>query len=218
MSDTLKYRIIYPPPTENDITIRNLFELQALREEIRLVLGECNTQHYQRNLFAYPTIGTFFGGSAAELHIDPVSPCVDDLDIMYYNRHKVAVFSKNPAVPSHDITNFNENVTCFIVDLEKDYPSYARLREIGELKYNWDDDFFEFLELEFEPKHRPESYYHFKHIPELRTNETHNGPAKTIEADLLAFLVMPLGFLRHDTTIDYVECIRCHIMATGNRK
>src|SRR6218665_1449344 len=82
-------------------------------------------------------------GSSAELFVQPIRSCIGDADVFRIKTCALAFTDKKPEFP-YEVRHNAEIIDCFLIEPYPDYPSFVRLRRLGQLRYNWDSKIFEF--------------------------------------------------------------------------
>ena len=75
-------------------------------------------------------------GSRAEFYIQPLIACVDDLDFLVVQGDELAFSGDFPVLPS-DLGGLADTIKCYKIEPYDRYPGFVRLREWGEINYNW---------------------------------------------------------------------------------
>src|SRR6218665_2139265 len=75
-------------------------------------------------------------GSRAEFYIRPLNTCIGDTDILACNADQLAFSGDFPVLPS-DISCLADTIRCYQIKPYPGFRSFVRLRNFGEMKYNW---------------------------------------------------------------------------------
>ena len=75
-------------------------------------------------------------GSQAEFYIRPLNTCVVDLDVLFCSTDQLTFTGDTPLLPS-DISGGADKIHCYKIESCREFPGFIRLRDYGELKYNW---------------------------------------------------------------------------------
>src|SRR6218665_2497512 len=89
----------------------------------------------------------FACGSSAEFFIQPIRSCLGDIDFLEIKTHALAFTDKKPEFP-YEVRHNAGIIDCFLMEPYLDYPSFVRLRLLGQLRYKWDRKIFEFEQIE----------------------------------------------------------------------
>src|SRR6218665_2497959 len=84
-------------------------------------------------------------GSSAEFFIQPYRSCIGDVDLFEIKTRALAFTDKKPEFP-YQVRHNADIIDCFLMEPYLDYPSFVRLRRLGQLRYNWDHKIFEFAQ------------------------------------------------------------------------
>src|SRR6218665_921986 len=85
----------------------------------------------------------FACGSSAEFFIQQIRSCIGDVDFFEIKTHALAFTDMKPEFP-YEIRHNADIIDCFLMEPYLDYPSFVRLRRLGQLRYKWDRKIFEF--------------------------------------------------------------------------
>src|SRR6218665_1150420 len=109
-------------------------------------LSNVYSDHMQ-NLLAsdnpVPTEYSVVCGSNVEFYIRPLITCIDDLDFLIANTDQLVFSGDCPALPS-DFSGLSDSIKCYKIEAYDRYPGFVRLREWGEMNYNWKYNKYEF--------------------------------------------------------------------------
>ena len=83
-----------------------------------------------------PTEYTIMCGSAAEFCIRPLIVCINNLDFLCAHTNELAFSEEFPVLPS-DLSGLADTIKCYKIEPYDRYPGFVRLREWGEMNYNW---------------------------------------------------------------------------------
>src|SRR6218665_841744 len=75
-------------------------------------------------------------GSVAEFYIRPLNTCIADLDYLVCKGDHLAFNGDFPVLPS-DIGGLDNAIHCYEIEPCHGLPGFVRLRDFGEMKYNW---------------------------------------------------------------------------------
>src|SRR6218665_2359219 len=75
-------------------------------------------------------------GSVAEFYIRPLNTCIADLDYLVCKGDHLAFNGDFPVLPS-DIGGLDNAIHCYEIEPCHGLPGFVRLRNFGEMKYNW---------------------------------------------------------------------------------
>jgi len=75
-------------------------------------------------------------GSTAEIYIQPLNTCIDDIDILVSSADELAFSGDFPTLPS-DVSGLPDIVKCYKIESYQRYPSFVRLLFSTEIVYNW---------------------------------------------------------------------------------
>src|SRR6218665_1304175 len=84
-------------------------------------------------------------GSCAEFFIQPIQPCLGDVDIFLVNHSLLAFTNEKPALP-YDLRHTANAIDCLLMEPYPNYPGFIRLRHLGLMFYNWESKAFEFIQ------------------------------------------------------------------------
>src|SRR6218665_3267309 len=84
-------------------------------------------------------------GSCVEFFIQPIQPCLGDIDI-FLVKHKLLAFTKEKPVLPYDIRHTAHEIDCLLMEPYLAYPGFIRLRQFGLMSYNWESKAFEFIQ------------------------------------------------------------------------
>src|SRR6218665_971779 len=79
---------------------------------------------------------TIVCGSRAEFYIRPLNTCIGDIDYLVCNADHLAFSGDFPVLPS-DISGLADAIHCYEIEPCHGFPGFVRLRDFGEMKYNW---------------------------------------------------------------------------------
>src|SRR6218665_2935050 len=128
----------------------------------------------------------FACGSSAEFFIQPYRSCIGDLDLFEIKTRALAFTDKKPELP-YEVRHNAGIIDCFFMEPYPDYPSFVRLRRLGQLRYNWDRKMFEFVQIGVQEVVITEEIYESERY-ESDKGSLKVGPArKTIFNGLLSF-------------------------------
>src|SRR6218665_195562 len=86
-------------------------------------------------------------GSSAEFFIQPIRACIGDVDLFKIKTHSLAFTGEKPEFP-YEVRHNADIIDCFMMEPYIDYPSFVRLRPLGQLRYKWDRKIFEFVQVD----------------------------------------------------------------------
>src|SRR6218665_3652747 len=122
-------------------------------------------------------------GSSAEFFIQPIHSCIGDMDLFTRKARAFAFTDKKPEFP-YEIRHNADIIDCFLIEPYPDYPSFVRLRRLGQLRYNWDRRIFELVQIGVQEVVITEEIYQ----NERNEGSLKVGPArKSIINELLSF-------------------------------
>src|SRR6218665_2902747 len=82
-------------------------------------------------------------GSGAEFYIRPLNSCVNDTDQIYSTVNQMVFTEDCPVLPDY-VHYLSDCFHCFKIEPYLSYPGFVRLRNLGEMNYNWKKKTFEF--------------------------------------------------------------------------
>src|SRR6218665_3627652 len=88
-------------------------------------------------------------GSTAEFFIQPIRSCIGDVDLFDIKAHVIAFTDMKPEFP-YEVRHNADIIDCFLMEPYLDYPSFVRLRLLGQLRYKCDRKIFEFSHSDFQ--------------------------------------------------------------------
>src|SRR6218665_1775165 len=83
-----------------------------------------------------PKLYAIVCGSGAEFYIRPLNTCIGDIDILMCRADRLAFSGDFPVLPS-DISGLADAIHCYEIEPCHGIPGFVRLRDFGEMKYNW---------------------------------------------------------------------------------
>src|SRR6218665_3858104 len=83
-----------------------------------------------------PKLYAIVCGSGAEFYIRPLNTCIGDIDILMCRADRLAFSGDFPVLPS-DISGLADAIQCYEIEPCHVIPVFVRLRDFGEMKYNW---------------------------------------------------------------------------------
>jgi len=86
-------------------------------------------------------------GSSAEFLIRPIRSCIGDVDVFEIKTHALAFTDKKPELP-YEVRHNADIIDCFLMEPYLNYPSFVRLRPLGQLRYKWGRKIFEFAQID----------------------------------------------------------------------
>src|SRR6218665_1847502 len=100
-------------------------------------------------------------GSGAEFYIRPVNVCVNDVDELNSNVNRMAFTTDFPVLPDY-VHYLADSFQCVKIEPSLRYPGFVRLRNLGEMNYNWIHKRFE-----FSPTRHPSAFVDLKMAAQL---------------------------------------------------
>src|SRR6218665_1766646 len=88
----------------------------------------------------------FACGSSSEFFIQPIRPGIDNIDFFEIKTFILAFTDKKPEFP-YEVRHNADTIDCFLMEPYL-YPSFVRLRPLGQLIYKWDRKIFEFAQID----------------------------------------------------------------------
>ena len=90
-----------------------------------------------------PITYSIFCGSSEEFYILPLSRCINDLDHLQFDCHIMAFIEDSPQL-LNDVCDLADTIECYKIVPYHKYPSFVRLRRLGNMNYNWRQKCYEF--------------------------------------------------------------------------
>ena len=86
-------------------------------------------------------------GSSAEFFIQPIRSCIGDIDLFNIKTYTLAFTDRKPEFP-YEVRHNANVIDCFLMEPYLDYPSFVRLRPLGQLRSKWDHEIFNFAKID----------------------------------------------------------------------
>src|SRR6218665_489654 len=96
-----------------------------------------------------PINHSWFCGSSAEFYIRPLNSCIDDTDKLYSSVNKMVFTEDIPVLPEH-VDCLADTFQCYKIDPHPSYPSFVRIRHLGDMNYNWKNKQYDFCTTHFQ--------------------------------------------------------------------
>src|SRR6218665_3691632 len=84
-------------------------------------------------------------GSCAEFFIQPIQPCLGDVDVFQVHHNLLAFTNEKPVLP-YVLRHTANAINCLLMEPYPNYPGFIRLRHLGLMVYNWESKAFEFIQ------------------------------------------------------------------------
>src|SRR6218665_1572342 len=82
-------------------------------------------------------------GSSAEFYVRPLITCIDDKDNLIARTDELAFSGEFPVLPN-DWSGLAETIRCYKIEPYYKHPGFVRLRILGEMNYNLNNNKYEF--------------------------------------------------------------------------
>src|SRR5688572_15865780 len=82
-------------------------------------------------------------GSFEEFFIQPLNTCIGDTDALFCDNDQLAFTGDFPVLPS-DMSGLSESIMLCKIEPYHKYPGFVRLRDLGDMNYNWKCKKYEF--------------------------------------------------------------------------
>ena len=97
---------------------------------------------YDREHLGQTSYGMYCG-SAVEFYIRPLNSCIADVDELVFANCAMAFVEDFPELPS-DVSGLSDSIKCYKIEPHLTYPGFVRLRDFGEVNYDWKYKTFQF--------------------------------------------------------------------------
>ena len=139
-----------------------------------------------------PTQYAMFCGSGAEFYIRPVNSIIDDSDMLMWLASDMAFIEDLPVLPN-DVSQLNHKITCYKMEPYRSHPSFVRLRELGEMNFDWT-----YKKFAFSHNPLPNKYIEYKFVDDDTSGRpTVKGPSIKRQASI------------NDVEVDHVLGVWC---------
>ena len=92
-----------------------------------------------------PMSHSIFCGSGEEFYIHPLNKCINDLDQLEFDSHKLVFIDESPQLINDlHVSDLSDTIECYKIVPYHQYPSFVRLRLLGNMNYNWKRKIYEF--------------------------------------------------------------------------